>query len=197
MRYQSIILLFSAVLLFSCDAGHRSIARARAGTNVGQPFPPFSGSTLQGERLDNSVFRDRVTLVSAWRVGCEWSQVEIAEYNRLRETITDRRFQMISMAPQTEEELQQFYGEPRDGTIHAPAYPVVPMCRETDEISEEAGRCTRLEELIGAEVYPITFIVGPDGTIRHRHDGLLVDATTFEPDMSVFRQELDSLLRVL
>ncbi len=206
-RNISIAFILFAVLLVACDAQRTSASRARTLASVGLPFPEFSGTTLEGSTVDNGIFRNKVTLVSAWRIGCEWSLVEIAEYNHLYDSIRDPRFQMISMAPQDRNDLRGHYdkygsadigGEDRVMPV-VPHYPVVPMCVEgsTSAAAPGDGRCTALEELVGAEMYPITFVVGPDGVIRHRHDGLMVDPETLKPDLSEFKRELDSLLTVL
>jgi hypothetical protein len=200
----AMIFLAGIITLSSCDAQRGGILRSRQAASPGQAFPAFQGTTLNGRPVDNFIFEGHVTLVSAWRIGCEWSIVEIAEYNKLHDTLRDPRFQLISMTPQSREELSELFARHNAGTPGfpgelVPRYDVLPMCTEEHARPADAGdgRCTVLEELLGAEVYPITFVVGPDGVIRHRHDGLIVHPETFEPDITEFRLELDSLLRVL
>src|SRR5690606_12639553 len=159
--------------------------------------------------IDNTTFNDRVTLVSAWRLGCRWSMLEIAEYNQMISEIRDDRFQVISFAPHTKDEMESFYRrdesmlnqikEAIDVPVAVPEYDVLPMCslKRYSQPDTIAAQCDALRDMLGVEEFPVTFIVGPDGVIRHRHDGLIVDEETMEPDISEFRADLDSLLRVL
>ena len=134
--------------------------------------------------------------------------LEVPEYNSLIDSIQDDRFQMISFAPQTREELTEFYGADTSKAPAAlryqmgtpvPRYDVLPMCIKKRKKDPNVIRvqCDDLEELLGADGFPVTFIVGPDGIIRHRHDGMIADPVTYKPQLGRFKQELDSLLRVL
>ncbi|MCB9182588.1 MAG: redoxin domain-containing protein [Flavobacteriales bacterium] len=198
----------SLVLLCAAIPGRKKVERAREAASVGRPFPEFRGVTLRGHPVSDSVFQGRVTLVSAWRIGCFWCMQEIAEYNALLDSVEDPRFQILSFAPQTREELDGFYGE--DTSLAsvavrnlygapAPSYDVVPMCEQKRENAPEAlvVQCDALEELLGADGLPVTLVVGPDGFIRHRHDGMLAEAASRRIDLRGFRRELDSLLRAL
>jgi peroxiredoxin len=198
----------SVILLSASAPTKKRVSRGRESAAVGKPFPEFHGTTLFGNNVDGTVFRDHVTLVSAWRIGCAFCMLEIPEYNALIDSITDPRFQVLSFAPQTRDELVNFYS---DDTSKAPAaaryqmgtpipkYDVLPMCskRREKDPNTLTIQCDVLEKLLGADGFPLTFIVGPDGIIRHRHDGLLADPVTFRPRLGRFKQELDSLLRVL
>ena len=186
----------------------KRVDKKRQATTVGSAFPTFSTTTFQGSTWNNSVFTGKVTLVSAWRIGCSWCMMEIPEYNNMLDTIHDPRFQMISFAPQTMDEISNFYGEDtafapaaiRVGMgVPVPAYDVAPMCTKKREKDPHVltVQCDALEELLGADGFPVAFIVGPDGVIRHRHDGMLADPETMRPKLDLFMNELDSLLRSL
>jgi thiol-disulfide isomerase/thioredoxin len=198
--------LSAFLLAASAPPPKKRMHRAREATAVGKPFPDFSGTTLNGRQIDGGVFRGRVTLVSAWRIGCAFCMLEIPEYNSLVDSIADPRFQVISFAPQTRGELEEFYGSDTSKApaaaryqmgIPVPKYDVLPMCSKKREKDPNVltVQCDALEDLLGADGFPVTFIVGPDGTIRHRHDGLLADPITLQPQLGRFKAELDSLLR--
>lgn len=186
----------------------RRAKKVRAATAVGKPFPAFEGRTLGGEYWNNTVFQDKVTLVSLWRIGCTWCILEMPEYDRLLDSVRSDRFQVISLAPQTMDEVQGYYSN--DSTLPAvqvrmaiggivPRYDVLPTCatkRETDP-NVLTVQCSALEDLLGVDGYPATYIVGPDGLIRHRHIGMLVDPATHRPNMAGFRATLDSLVLAL
>lgn len=204
------VLLFSLSLMLTAMAipGNRRAAKARSATAAGQPFPPFNGTALSGATWNNSLFRDRVTLVSLWRIGCGACMLEMPAYDALLDSIRDQRFQIISMAPQTRDELAAFYSADPHSPIgracaamdwKAPRYDVLPMCvtKRFKKAGELGVQCSALEALFGNDGYPVTFVVGPDGVIRHRHEGLPMDMATMRPSISAFRQELDSLLKAL
>ncbi len=200
----SIIFLFSA-----CGSGQKGLNTDAPEAAEGDPFPPFIGISVKGATIDNTAFNDRVTLVSAWRLGCRWSMLEIAEYNKMIGEIQNDRFQVISFAPHTKDEMEAFYRrdesmlnqikEAIDVPIAVPEYDVLPRCslKRFSQPDTIAAQCDALRDMLGVEEFPVTFVVGPDGVIRHRHDGLIVNEDTMEPDISEFRADLDSLLRVL
>ena len=208
MRLSQMMLILGATALIGAGIpGKKKVARRLAETSVGRPFPAFSGTTLQNRAVDNSMFKDHVTLVSLWRIGCTWCMLEIPVYNALGDSIRDPRFQIFSMAPHTMDELVSFYS---DDTTQVPAlvrqaigapppaYDALPMCstkREKDPYTLSL-QCDALEDLLGVDGYPVTFIVGPDGVIQHRHVGMYVDPVTYKPNMRSFLHELDSLLHL-
>lgn len=204
-----IILLMSTTLFFSCGAGNKSLDVEPPHAEEGEPFPPFIGISVKGRTIDNTIFNDHITLVSAWRLGCKWSMLEIHEYNQLLKEVQDERFQIISLAPHTKEELEALYGgdqsmlgrlkEITDAPIAVPEYDALPMCslKRYEHPDSITAQCDAIRDLLDVNEFPVTFIVGPNGVIRHRHDGLIVDQQTMQPDISEFRADLDSLLRVL
>ncbi|HRD51027.1 MAG TPA: TlpA disulfide reductase family protein [Flavobacteriales bacterium] len=175
---------------------------------MGHSFPEFSGNSLRGETWSNALFKDKVTLVSFWRIGCGACMLEMPAYDALLDSIRDRRFRIISMAPHTPDELEDFYSTESDASIAQvrnamggiiPRYDVLPMCstKRFKKPGELGVQCGTLEKLFGADGFPVTLIVGPDGIIRHRHEGLPVDRSTMRPALDGFRRELDSLIRAL
>jgi hypothetical protein len=105
------------------------------------------------------------------------------------------------------DELVTFYGDDTTkGPVVArlamgappPKYDALPMCSTKREKDPDVltVQCNALEDLLGADGYPVTFIVGPDGVIQHRHDGMYLDTVTYQPNMRPFLKELDSLLHL-
>ena len=183
-------------------------ARIRKATSVGHRFPKFEGTTLWGRHIDQSLFKDRVTLIHVWKLSCHWSMKGIQEYSAMVDSITDPRFQMISMAPQTREDLGSAYGPDsiaplpnvhRSASSRVPHYDVLPMCTplRRPPAYGPAFDCRTLEDLLGVIGYPLVIIVGPDGVIHFREEGLPLDVATLQPDLRGFKHDLDSLLRVL
>lgn len=207
MRALLLVPLVAVLMAASLPLGRKG-AKARAATAVGQPFPAFGGITISEAHWDNAIFKDKVTLVSLWRIGCTWCMLEIPYYDALLDSVNDPRFQIISLAPQTRDELAAYYSTGQDSPVAKardamhwmiPRYDVLPMCatKRIKKAGELGIQCSALEELFGADGYPVTLVVGPDGVIRHRHEGLPVDAPTMQPKLDDFRNELDSPLRVL
>jgi hypothetical protein len=205
------VLLLSAIVCWTLTAsvtGKKDVSRTRKATSVGHRFPNFEGTTLWGQQFDHTRFKGRVTLVHVWKLDCHWSMKGIPEYSAIVDSISDPRFQMISMAPQTRVDLRRFYGPDSIASVPSvhrstssliPHYDVLPMCTPLRKQPAYGPQddCSTLEDLLGVIGYPVVLIVGPDGVIRYREEGFPINATSLEPDMRLFKIELDSMLKVL
>lgn len=119
------------------------------------PAPPLSGWSAQGARLDIEQFRGQPVLVYFWAT---WCPICRAEQGGMRSIAED--YPVISVAMQSGDaaEVREYLRE------HRLDYPAIP-----DPRGETAS-------LWGVDSVPTSFIVGPDGEIRHSTVGFTTES---------------------
>jgi peroxiredoxin len=133
-------------------------------------MPRLTGKTLGGEYVALDDFRGRVVLLNVWATWCEPCRDELPELQRLHVRRADEGLTVLGWSVDKPQALARARSLLHQAGVQ---YPVVldPDGREIEELAIRG--------------YPTTFVVGRDGTLRWRRDGIV------KPD----DQELATVLR--
>ncbi|MBK7888601.1 MAG: TlpA family protein disulfide reductase [Bacteroidetes bacterium] len=140
-------------------------------------IPSFTGKTLDNKPVDSLYFKDKLTLISFFYIGCAPCMREIPVLNRLQKHYAGKPVQLLAIGSHPPAQLAVF--DPGDSSnteiisryrtekIH---YDILPEC--TDEsTSGNASRCFTLSRLFGVNAYPTSFIINGRGEILMTTEG--------------------------
>lgn len=137
-------------------------------------IPAFSGTTLDHKTVDSLYFKDKLTLISFFYIGCAPCMKEIPVLNRLKEYYAGKPVQLLAIGSHPPSQLAIF--NPADTTGNTEIitryrtekirYDILPECKE-----ELTSRCFTLSRLFGVNAYPTSFIVNGKGEILMTTEG--------------------------
>ncbi len=118
--------------------------------HVGDRAPGFRLSTNTGQAVTETSFGGELLLVNFWATWCEPCREEMPSMNRLRASLPGRPFEVLAVnIAESESRIRRFMEQvPLD----------FPVLMDRDNAASKAWR---------ARVLPVSFLVGPDGRIRH------------------------------
>ncbi len=125
---------------------------------AGQQLRPWSGGSapaltlrdLEGRLHRLEDYRGRVLLVNFWATWCEPCREEMPSMNRLRASLAGRPFEVLAVnLAESEQRIRRFMTQvPLE----------FPVLMDRDRAAAKAWR---------ARLLPVSFLLGPDGTIRY------------------------------
>ncbi|HXF91591.1 MAG TPA: TlpA disulfide reductase family protein [Nitrospiraceae bacterium] len=68
------------------------------------PAPPFAMTTLDGRTVDSASLRGKIVLVNFWATWCGPCKDEMPALQRLRRSLSDRRFEVLAVTADREPE---------------------------------------------------------------------------------------------
>ncbi|MCA9711753.1 MAG: TlpA family protein disulfide reductase [Myxococcales bacterium] len=140
---------------------------------IGQPAPTLAGKTTTGDRLALSDLRGQVVLVNVWATWCKPCTAELPELARLHRTRSAKGFSVLGVSVDKRQLLAKVRSFERDFEL---GYPT---------IFDPEGRAIAGWAIQG---YPTSILVGRDGTVRWRRDGMI------HPDDPELAKQLDAAL---
>ncbi|MCB9702460.1 MAG: TlpA family protein disulfide reductase [Myxococcales bacterium] len=148
------VALATAPLLACADAG------GPAAAEPSDLVPAFRGEDLRGETIDLRELRGKVVLLNIWASWCEPCKEELPTLNRLYNQHGREGLMVIGVSIDAKRAHPEVRRLVRDKRV---TYPIV--------LDPESTIVPKLK-VVG---YPTTFIIGRDGAIRWRRDGLIPD----------------------
>ena len=131
------------------------ISAAVGAGREGDPAPPLSVTTLEGEALALADLRGQVVLVNFWATWCPPCRVEMPGFQRIYEDYGDQGFTILGLA-----------------TDVGSAAPVAEFLRERAITYPVAMVGTREKQAFGGvPLLPTSILVDREGRIRHRVEG--------------------------
>lgn len=142
-------------------------------SSIGQIAPTLAGKTTDGERLALSDLRGQVVLVNVWATWCKPCTAELPELARLHRTRAKDGFSVFGVSVDKRRMLAKVRSFEQSYSL---GYPTL-FDPETRAIADW-----------GVKGYPTSFLIGRDGTIRWRRDGMI---HTDDPELA---KQLDAAL---
>jgi peroxiredoxin len=180
MRHQSVRhsvkpLLFTCALLFGAHGGSalgQSSAPQTLPTFLDKPAPDFTLPDTEGKSHRLPDYRGQVVVLNFWATWCPPCREEMPAMERLHQMVAGEDIAVVAInVGEDEETIFRFTGD----------YPVTfPL------LMDREGRIVEEYPVIGL---PTTYIIDPDGVIRHRAVG------TREWDDPELVEELRALAR--
>ncbi len=124
----------------------------------GQQAPALQGKTMTGDYIQLSDFKGTVVLVNIWATWCEPCKMELPELGRLHRELSPKGFTMLGVTVDKQaarRKVEHFIDK------HDLAYPM---------IFDPDGHSVGAFDVKG---YPTSLLVGRDGTLRWRRDGII------------------------
>lgn len=142
----------------------------------GEPTPAFEVLTLDGGRFGPADLRGKVSVLTFWATWCPACKSELADLDELQHEYDGEQVQLLAinhegggLSPQQAAARVQDFARARGMTL--------PMALDDGQ----AARSFRVGPI------PHTLVVGPDGVVRHVHQGRVMSST--------LREEIAELLR--
>lgn len=124
------------------------------------PAPEFSAALIDGAKFDLSAARGQTIVLNFWASWCGPCQAEVPELVRFTEGHPDVK--LIGAAVKSGDEFEIYAATKRMGIT----YPVFPA---SDQLVADYK----------VDVFPTTYVIGPDGEVKLIHVGM-IDARTLE-----------------
>lgn len=151
-------LVFASLLALTTASGCQGKGETKA-TND-EATPTFRGTTLDGAELDLAQFKGKVVLLNAWATWCEPCREELPELSRLHRKHQAEGFSVVGVNVDVKRQEKKVRRMAEDFDL---PYPVV---------LDQKNASVRTFEIVG---YPTSFIIGRDGAVRWRRDGIIFE----------------------
>ena len=142
-------------------------------SSIGQPAPTLAGKTTEGEYLALSDLRGRVVLVNVWATWCKPCTRELPELARLHRIRGPEGFSVLGVSVDKRQMLSKVRSFEQSYRL---GYPT---------LFDPESRAIADWNVHG---YPTTVLIGRDGTVRWRRDGMI---HTDDPELA---KQLDAAL---
>jgi peroxiredoxin len=154
------LLLAAALGAVACQGkdGEGKAGLSAAQSSIGQPAPALAGKTIDGDELSLADLRGQVVLVNVWATWCKPCTRELPELAKLHRERSGQGFSVLGVSV----DKRQLLGKVRTEVMrYELGYPV---------LFDPESRAIGPWSIAG---YPTSVLVGRDGTIRWRRDGMI------------------------
>jgi peroxiredoxin len=166
--------LLSGAALSACQGKDGDGKASGSGpTAIGQPAPALAAKTIDGDPLALDDLRGKVVLVNVWATWCKPCERELPELAKLHRELSPQGFTVLGVSVDKRQLLHEVRSMVQGYQLE---YPMLfdPETRAIDPW-----------KVVG---YPTSVLVGRDGTIRWRRDGMI------HPDDPDLARELEVAL---
>lgn len=125
---------------------------------IGTEVPRFTGKTIDGEYVQLADYRGQVVLVNVWATWCKPCRQELPELAALHRGHASEGFTVVGVSVDKPQALNQVRALARQFRLE---YPIV---------FDPGGEAVSTFDITG---YPTSFLLGRDGRIRWRRNGLI------------------------
>lgn len=151
--------LLAALLLSACTGTEGGKPKGGSSSAL-EDAPELTGRTLGGKKFALSEHRGEVILLNVWAQWCKPCKKELPELQRLHEEMKSDGLTVLGVTVDKMRAYPLVRGLVNE---HGLTYPIM---LDPDGKSVEA---------YGVHGYPTNFVIGRDGTIRWRRDGMIKD----------------------
>jgi cytochrome c biogenesis protein CcmG, thiol:disulfide interchange protein DsbE len=149
--------------LLACAAvpgcqGKPDSAPGSGGSFIGQPAPALAAKTIDGDDLSLADLRGQVVLVNVWATWCKPCTKELPELAKLHRELRPQGFSVLGVSVDKRQLLEKVRAE------------VLRFELEYPMLFDPESRAIVPWKVAG---YPTSVLVGRDGTVRWRRDGMI------------------------
>lgn len=141
-------------------------------------MPIFTGKSIDDKMIDSTFFKNKITFISFFYIGCGPCMKEIPVLNKLNDHFKGTKFQLLAIAPHTPSQLILFNSidsvsgnaiakRYRTEPIH---YPIVPECPEDGSIGM-SPKCYTISSKFGVNSYPTSVLINEKNEILMTTEG--------------------------
>jgi hypothetical protein len=191
-------------LLSSVNAQQMDSTWFRPRQLINLPMPAIKGTTIKGEHIDESFFKENVVLLAFGNLVNVASLKEIGYLNALQQDFQGQPFKILSVIPNAKQDVVDFNdtavingdGSHLRASFHLPVmqYHVLATCDKRNPDNTLHAACDNVvsDYLIGG--YPVICLIDKQGIIRYIHVGLA--PTEEQPKWySLISSQIDRLLK--
>ncbi len=141
-------------------------------------MPVFYGKTIDNKTIDSTYFKNKITFISFFYIGCGPCMKEIPVFNKLNDHFKGTKFQLLAIAPHTPSQLILFNSiDSVSGNATAKRYrtesiryPILPECQE-DGSTGMSPKCYTISSKFGVNSYPTSVIINEKNEILMTTEG--------------------------
>ncbi len=152
--------------------------------SLNKPLPDFSATGISGKNWTNKDLLGKVTLINFWYIGCLPCMSEAPYLSALKDSISDKNFQLISFAKNNKDDLETFLTGKSDNKDQTVAilrsafslkinYEVIPGCQFGTVTKPAKNDCEYINRTIGITTFPTTLIIDKKGIVRYIKTGFV------------------------
>jgi len=130
---------------------------------IGAPLPIFETQTLNGEKIDASYFKNKMTIINFWFESCPPCIAKIPALNKLKHKYKNYNINFLAIGKDTKKDIESFIAENPFGF---------------DLVAN--GEQIKRETFLSPWGYPLTIVVNKKGLIIEAYSGGKSDSTAFE-----------------
>lgn len=165
---KKLFLFFIVLMIFSSMLKAQSVFK----------MPSFSGKTLDNKTIDSTYFKNKITFISFFYIGCGPCMKEIPVLNKLSDYFKGTKFQLLAIAPHTPSQLVSFNSiDSISGKAIASRYrtepirySILPECPE-DGSTGMNPKCHLISPLFGVNSFPTSVVIGEKNEILMTTEG--------------------------
>ncbi|HYV92208.1 MAG TPA: redoxin domain-containing protein [Chitinophagales bacterium] len=150
---------------------------------INHPMPAISGTTINGEPIDASFFKDNVVVIAFGNLSDVSSLKEIEYLNQLGHDFQGHPFKVLAVMPNTKQDVKDFNDVSATNnteshqmrmTLQLPVmeYPVMATCDKRNADKSLQPACDNVVKDFLISDYPLICVVDKTGTVRYVHLGL-------------------------
>lgn len=141
-------------------------------------MPVFTGKTIDNKIIDSAYFKNKITFISFFYIGCGPCMKEIPVLNKLNDHFKGTKFQLLAIAPHTPSQLILFNSiDSVSGNAIAKRYrtdsiryPILPECLE-DGSTGMSPKCYSISSKFGVNSYPTSVLINEKNEILMTTEG--------------------------
>jgi peroxiredoxin len=151
-------LLTCAAALSACQGKDNDGQPGSRSSAIGQPAPALAGKTIDGDPLSLADLRGQVVLVNVWATWCKPCERELPELAKLHRELSPQGFSVLGVSVDKRQ------------LLHKVRAMVTSYQLEYPTLFDSESQAIAPWQIVG---YPTSVLVGRDGTIRWRRDGMI------------------------
>lgn len=153
--HQLLLLSLLALMLTGCEFAADEVAERQHRIMPGDLFPAVVLPGLDREDLAITQLRGKLVVLNVWATWCRPCRNELPSLQRLGEKLDPERFAILGLSV--------------DGDKHLPREYLID--RKIKLVSYIDLQMTITRETLGVQVYPDTYLIGPDGRLLMNIEG--------------------------